>query len=206
MATQYNENYNYEMDVQVNTDEKKRPRRIYSTALINQLIKDRSMGYDIDYDPFYMRDLDLRAAGITFKMTEEEMEIYQKCYDDPLYYVENYCKFMTDKGLATVELRDFQKNVVDTVTQETYIPENDDFGPKNRNIIWMASRQSGKCFSPNMLIHSSLSSISDNLNKNSDLSRKHFDNIPFFHIFIKDKKLNLLQRLKVLLYIIYLKL
>lgn len=145
MATQYNENYNYEMDVQVNTDEKKRPRRIYSTALINQLIKDRSMGYDIDYDPFYMRDLDLRAASITFKMTEEEMEIYQKCYDDPLYYVENYCKFMTDKGLATVELRDFQKNVVDTVTQETYIPENDDFGPKNRNIIWMASRQSGKC-------------------------------------------------------------
>lgn len=145
MASQYNENYNYEMDVQVNTDEKKRPRRIYSTALINQLIKDRSMGYDIDYDPFYMRDLDLRAAGITFKMTEEEMEIYQKCYDDPLFYVENYCKFMTDKGLATVELRDFQKNVVDTVTQETYIPENDDFGPKNRNIIWMASRQSGKC-------------------------------------------------------------
>lgn len=205
MATQYNENYNYEMDVQVNTDEKKRPRRIYSTALINQLIKDRSMGYDIDYDPFYMRDLDLRAASITFKMTEEEMEIYQKCYDDPLYYVENYCKFMTDKGLATVELRDFQKNVVDTVTQETYIPENDDFGPKNRNIIWMASRQSGKCFSPNMLIHSSLNSISDNLNKNSDLSRKHFDNIPFFHIFIKDKKLNLLQRLKILLYTIYLK-
>lgn len=199
MATQYNDNYNYEMDVQVNTDEKKRPRRIYSTALINQLIKDRSMGYDIDYDPFYMRDLDLRAAGITFKMTEEEMEIYQKCYDDPLFYVENYCKFMTDKGLATVELRDFQKNVVDTVTQETYIPENDDFGPKNRNIIWMASRQSGKCCSPNTLIYNSLS------NK-SDLSRKYFNNIPIFSIlFIKEKHLSFLQMIKLLLYKIYLK-
>ena len=141
-----NSNYTYDFDTSVKSanQEKKSPRRIYSTALINQLIKDRQMGYDIDYDPFYMRDLDLRAPGITFRMTEEEMDIYQKCYDDPVWYVENFCKFMTDAGLDTVELRDFQKNVISTVTEETYIPENDDFGPKNRNIIWMAARQSGK--------------------------------------------------------------
>ena len=133
-----NSNYTYDFDTSVKSanQEKKSPRRIYSTALINQLIKDRQMGYDIDYDPFYMRDLDLRAPGITFRMTEEEMDIYQKCYDDPVWYVENFCKFMTDAGLDTVELRDFQKNVISTVTEETYIPENDDFGPKNRNIIW----------------------------------------------------------------------
>lgn len=192
MATQYNDNYNYEMDVQVNTDEKKRPRRIYSTALINQLIKDRSMGYDIDYDPFYMRDLDLRAAGITFKMTEEEMEIYQKCYDDPLFYVENYCKFMTDKGLATVELRDFQKNVVDTVTQETYIPENDDFGPKNRNIIWMASRQSGKCQLYNT-----------NIERVNDLAGSKKCSVG--SIYYKYEKKNLFSYLKKFLYNLYVK-
>lgn len=36
-------------------------RRIYSTAVINQLKKDRADGYDIDFSPFFERDLDLRA-------------------------------------------------------------------------------------------------------------------------------------------------
>ena len=84
----------------------KKQRRIYSTQLINQLIKDRNQGYDIDFEPFFQRDLDLRAANIPFKMTEEEMEEYQKCFDDPIYYVENYAKFMTDHGIHTVTLRD----------------------------------------------------------------------------------------------------
>ena len=125
-------------------DKRKKLRRVYSTNLINQLIKDRSMGYDIDYDPFYMRDLDLRAPGVTFKMTPEEYEEYQKCYDDPLYYVKTYCKFQTDNGMCTVNLREFQEKIIKIVTDEVYIPKIDDFGPKNRNVIWMAARQSGK--------------------------------------------------------------
>ena len=97
MATSYEERQKEE-------DKKKRLRRVYSTNLINQLIKDRSMGYDIDYDPFYMRDLELRAPGVTFNMTPEEMEEYQKCYDDALYFVKNYCKFQTDNGMNLVVL------------------------------------------------------------------------------------------------------
>ena len=83
MATYNSNNYSYDFDTTVKTPEqnKQRPRRIYSTALINQLIKDRQMGYDIDYDPFYMRDLDLRAPGITFRMTEEEMDTWFAEYD-----------------------------------------------------------------------------------------------------------------------------
>lgn len=187
-AQSYN---NYDMDMQVNLEnDKKRPRRVYSTALINQLIKDRSMGYDIDYDPFYLRDLDLRAPGITFKMTEEEMELYQKCYDDPLFYVENYCKFMTDKGMSTVELREFQKNVIDNVTQEVYIPENDDFGPKNRNIIWMASRQSGKC-----------QTYSNNIEITDDLDG--YKKCSIGSLYNRYEKKNLFYYLKKFLYILY---
>lgn len=192
-----NSNYTYDFDTSVKSanQEKKSPRRIYSTALINQLIKDRQMGYDIDYDPFYMRDLDLRAPGITFRMTEEEMDIYQKCYDDPVWYVENFCKFMTDSGLDTVELRDFQKNVISTVTEETYIPENDDFGPKNRNIIWMAARQSGKCLIFNQLV-----------NLEQPLSNNSKNNIPISDTYYIGTKLTLLQRVKKFLYKIYNKL
>ena len=137
--------YEHDSDVRKKQEEDKRKsRRVYSTALIEELIKERNMGYDIPYDAFFMRDLDLRAPNVTFRMTDEEMEEYQRCYDDAGYYVENYCKFMTDHGLQVVELRDFQKNVVKTVTDEVYIPSLGEWGPKNRNVIWMAARQSGK--------------------------------------------------------------
>ena len=108
------------------------------------MIKDRNQGYDIDFEPFFQRDLDLRAANIPFKMTEEEMEEYQKCFDDPIYYVETYAKFMTDHGIHTVTLRDYQKKVISIVTEETYDEENDLILPTNRSIIWLAARQSAK--------------------------------------------------------------
>jgi hypothetical protein len=122
----------------------KKQRRIYSTAMIRQMINDRNNGYEIDYEPFFMRDLDLRAANIPFRMTEEEMDEYQKCFDDPIYYSEHYAKFMTDHGLSTVDLRDYQKNVINTVTEEEYDSTNDLLLPMNRNIVWMSARQSGK--------------------------------------------------------------
>jgi hypothetical protein len=124
---------------------KERARRVYSTALINKLIDDRNQGYDIDFDPFFNRDTELRAPNIPFKMTDEEMLEYQKCYDDPEYFINKYCKFMTDKGLSTVELRDYQKKVIDIVTAESYDEELDDAIPSHRNIVWLASRQVGKC-------------------------------------------------------------
>ena len=122
----------------------KRQRRIYSTQIINQLIMDKDQGYDIDFEPFFQRDSNLRAANIPFKMTEEEMEEYQKCFDDPVYYAESYAKFMTDHGLSTVNLRDYQRNVISTVTAEDYDPEDDLILPVNRNVVWMSARQSGK--------------------------------------------------------------
>ena len=68
-------------------------------------------------DPFYMRDLELRAPGVTFNMTPEEMEEYQKCYDDALYFVRNYCKFQTDNGMNLVDLRDFQEKIIKIVNK-----------------------------------------------------------------------------------------
>lgn len=124
---------------------RERARRVYSTALINKLIDDRNQGYDIDFEPFFNRDTTLRNANIPFRMTEEEMEEYQKCYDDPEYFIGKYCKFMTDKGMDTVQLREYQTKVIDLVTAESYDEDLDDAVPTHRNIIWLASRQVGKC-------------------------------------------------------------
>ena len=125
------------------TQERKQ-RRIYSTKLIDKLISDRNHGYEIDYDPFFNRDLDLRAPNVPFNLTAEELEEYQKCYDDPIYYAEKYAKFMTDHGLTTVNLRPYQKKVISCVTEEIYDEDTDLVKPVNRNIIWNASRQIGK--------------------------------------------------------------
>ena len=119
-------------------------RRIYSTAVINQLKKDRADGYDIDFSPFFERDLDLRAPNITFNMTQEEHDEYMKCAQDPVYFIENYCKFRTDYGDTLVTLRDFQKEIIHIATDEDYDEELDLFIPRNRNVIWMAARQSSK--------------------------------------------------------------
>ena len=164
----------------------KKQRRIYSTQSINQLIADRNQGYDIDFEPFFMRDLDLRNANIPFKMTEEELEEYQKCYDDPVYYAENYAKFMTDHGLSTVNLRDYQKNVISTVTAEDYDPEDDLILPVNRNIVWMSARQSGKCVSPCVSIN-----YKDVLNNkhNKNIYDLYYDSIPEYELtFLKKAK------------------
>ena len=192
--------YEYDSDARKKQEEDKRKsRRVYSTALIDELIKERNMGYDIPYDAFFMRDLDLRAPNVTFKMTDEEMEEYQRCYDDAGYYVENYCKFMTDRGLKVVELRDFQKNVVKTVTDEVYIPSLGEWGPKNRNVIWMAARQSGKCCSPGMKINK--------LHENTDLPTDQINQIPISDIYyIGTSKPSLIDRIKKFLYKLYNKL
>lgn len=133
------------VDKRIKAEEtKKKSRRVYSTAVIEELIKERNQGYDIPYDAFFNRDTELRAPNITFRMTDDEMDEYQKCYDDAEYFIDNYCKFMTDKGLATVDLRDYQKKIIKIVTDEEYIPDIDDYGPVNHNVIYMAARQTGK--------------------------------------------------------------
>ncbi len=119
-------------------------RRIYSTAVIEQMLEDRNNGYDIDFSPFFERDLELRAPNIIFEMTREEKEEYMKCAQDPVYFIENYCKFRTDYGDTLVTLRDFQKEIIHIATDEEYNEELDLFIPKNRNVIWMAARQSSK--------------------------------------------------------------
>jgi len=124
--------------------QKNKNRKVYTTEIIEQLKKDRAAGYDIDFTPFFEKDMDLRAPNITFEMTEWEYNEYMKCYQDPLYFIENYCKFRTDYGDTLVTLRDFQKEIIEIITSEEYNEDLDLFIPKNRNVIWMAARQSSK--------------------------------------------------------------
>jgi len=125
-------------------NEKQRKRTIYSTKIIDEMINDKKNGYEIDYTPFFEKDLSLRAPNITFEMTEQEYEEYNRCYSDPIYFIENYCQFRVENFYKTVQLRDFQKKIIHMLCDRTYVEEIDTFVPDNKNVTWMAARQSSK--------------------------------------------------------------
>ena len=128
----------------MSTDKNQTPKRLYTTAIIEQLIADSNMGLEIDTAPFYMGDTELRAANIVFEYTPEEIEEFQRCMMDPVYFVANYCKFQNDKGRTLIDLRDFQEEIIHAVCDGYYDEELDEMIPEHRNNVIMASRQVGK--------------------------------------------------------------
>lgn len=142
-----------------NKKPERRKSRLYTTKIINNLYEDMGMGFVVDAEPFFPFDNELRNANVTFEMTPEEEEEWFKCSGDAEYFIEKYCKFMTDNGRRTVKLRDYQKRIISSVTSEHYDEGVDEFVPDNREILLLASRQVGKCC--NSLTISKLQNKSD---------------------------------------------
>jgi len=61
----------------------------------------------------YLGNAQLKAAGVALQFTKEQIEEYIKCADDPIYFIEEYCKIVTlDHGLQPFKLYDCQKKKV----------------------------------------------------------------------------------------------
>ena len=117
---------------------------IWNTKTVNETINRMRQGIFSDLGCFYERNPELKAANIMFQLTNEEVAEFNKCSDNAEYFVERYCRFMTDYGRITVELYPFQRDVLSTLAEEVWINELKDFGPKIRSEIILSSRQSGK--------------------------------------------------------------
>lgn len=118
---------------------------VYTTEIINELLQRLHDGdQDVDMSPFYQGDAELRGPNVSFQMTPEEEAEWTKCFLNPTYFVSKYCSFKTDFGWSTVNLYDFQEDIIEATTATVYNEELDLFVPENRNIILMASRQVGK--------------------------------------------------------------
>lgn len=102
------------------------------------------MGNKVDMSCFHDRDIELRAGNILFNISEDEIAEFNKCSNDISYFVENYCRFLTDKGRTLVDLRPYQSEILDELGEEEWKESLQELGPKNRNYILMASRQTGK--------------------------------------------------------------
>lgn len=80
----------------------------------------------------YLGNANLKAANVPLNFTKEQVEEYLKCVEDPVYFIESYCKIVTlDHGLQPFNLYDCQRKKVKIIHE-------------NRKVILMEGRQQGK--------------------------------------------------------------
>jgi hypothetical protein len=80
----------------------------------------------------YLGNTLVKRAGVETKYTEEEMQEYLKCSQEPVHFIENYTQIISlDEGLVPFTLRGYQEALIDHYNT-------------NRFNVVLASRQSGK--------------------------------------------------------------
>jgi hypothetical protein len=80
----------------------------------------------------YNSNPQLKAANVNVPYTQEQIEEYIKCANDPVYFIDNYCHIIhVDHGIIPFKLYDCQKNKINIIHN-------------NRKVILMEGRQQGK--------------------------------------------------------------
>jgi hypothetical protein len=61
----------------------------------------------------YLRNPNLKKAGVPVQWTQEMIDEYNRCKDDPVYFALTYMKIITiDHGLVPFKMWDFQQNLL----------------------------------------------------------------------------------------------
>lgn len=166
---------------------------IWNSQLVQQALEKLRMGIPTDLACFHMGDIELKAQNILYQLTPDEIDEFHACSSDIIYFVEKYCRFLTDAGRKTVKLREYQKKILRALAKEVWNETVQDLTPEVRNLIMMQSRQSGKClFSGNIKL----------LYPNGNIYE-----VPMQLFYYMSKgKLSFLEKIKVKLLILYYKL
>jgi hypothetical protein len=118
-----------------NSKQKQEERKfVFTSKNVEEITDQINDGYVIKryQNPWFKGEIGVRRSGITFAMTQEELQEYIKCKLDIHYFAEHYCRIKREDGsIGKIKLRPYQKDILDLYT-------------KNRFSILMSSRQSGK--------------------------------------------------------------
>ena len=80
----------------------------------------------------YLGNPNLKKVNTPVEFTKENILEFQKCAEDPIYFMETYMKIVSlDEGLVPFKMYEFQKHIVKTIHD-------------NRFTICNLPRQSGK--------------------------------------------------------------
>jgi len=166
---------------------------LWTSKLIEQTLENLRINGQADLSAFHRGDIELKDADIYFQLTPEEIDEFHLCSQDIVYFVEKYCRFLTDSGRKLVKLRDYQKRILRAIAQESWSDKYKEFIPDVRNLIMMQARQSGKCFFNGDII---IQYPSGELFKIP---------ISLFYYMLKGK-LTILEKIKIKLIMLYIKL
>jgi hypothetical protein len=80
----------------------------------------------------YLGNPNLKKVNVPVEFTQEQIQEFDNCSKDPLYFIQNYVKIVSlDEGLVPFKMYGFQKEIVGTIHN-------------NRFTICKLPRQSGK--------------------------------------------------------------
>ncbi len=69
----------------------------------------------------YRDNPNLKRANVQIQFTKEQVQEYQKCMEDPVYFTENYVKIISlDEGLVPFKLYEFQRQMMWTFHTERF--------------------------------------------------------------------------------------
>lgn len=103
---------------------------VWTTTTLNKAVTALKKGLPLKANPFVGKNTMLLKPNLVFARTEEEIEDYMHCMEDPVYFASK-CFLMTPTGLKPCVLRDYQDDYLRHLQ-------------KNRFSIFLSCRQSGK--------------------------------------------------------------
>jgi len=68
----------------------------------------------INKNDIYLGNPNLKKANVQIQYTQEQIQEFLKCKEDPVYFSVNYIKIVSlDEGLVPFEMYDFQKDLLE---------------------------------------------------------------------------------------------
>lgn len=110
---------------------KEAERVVWSTYSLNKAVEALKQGLPLKANPFIGKNTKLLKADLVYKRTEEEIDDYIKCMQDPVYFASKCYLKNPAGGFSPVELRDYQINYLKHLQTHPFS-------------IMLSCRQSGK--------------------------------------------------------------
>ena len=100
--------FEYEYNpIKEQTGNKKAQAVVWTTKSLEIAVEGMNKGLELKVNPFCGKNTKLLKPDLVYKRTEEEVEDYLHCMQDPCYFATKL-EIMTPEGLQRVKLRDYQ--------------------------------------------------------------------------------------------------
>ena len=112
--------FNYEYNpVKENINGQAAERVIWTTKAFNLAVDAIKKGLPLKSNPFCGKNVQLLKPDLVYRRTQEEIEDYIKCKNDPVYFASK-CYLMTPEGLKPCKLRDYQIEYLNLLKENNF--------------------------------------------------------------------------------------